>query len=208
MAISGIALILFVIAHLAGNLQIFLGPEALNSYAAFLRRTGEFLWIARLGLLTMVIVHVVTAISLTLENRAARPEAYQVKTYIKASYASRTMAISGIIVLAYIVYHLLHFTLLVVHPELSQTVDAHGRHDVYRMVVSSFQHWPIALVYIVANFLLGMHLSHGIYSLFQSLGLQNHALRARVRSGAQVIGWGIFIGYAAIPVSVLLGILR
>jgi succinate dehydrogenase / fumarate reductase cytochrome b subunit len=208
MAVSGLVLIGFVLGHLLGNLQIFLGPEALNRYSAFLKSTGELLWIARIGLLVMVGIHIWTAVSLTLENRAARPVAYAQKDYIEATYASRTMHLSGIIVFAYIVYHLMHFTFQSVHPQYSQFMDAQGRHDVYRMVVMSFQQPAIALVYILANLLLGMHLSHGIYSLFQSLGLVGETVRPKLKWAACVVGYGIFFGYAAIPLSVLLGVVK
>jgi len=208
MAVSGAALFAFIIGHLLGNLQIFLGPEELNRYSAFLKSTGELLWMARIGLLVMVGIHIWTAISLTLENRAARPVAYAQKDYIEASYASRTMHVSGLIVLAYIVYHLMHFTFGTVHPEYAHFVDGQGRHDVYRMVVSSFQNPLIAITYIVANLLLGMHLSHGIYSAFQSLGLMTEDLRPKLKTLSCVVGYGIFIGYASIPLSVLLGFVK
>ena len=208
MAVSGAALFGFVIAHLLGNLQIFLGPEALNRYSAFLKGTGELLWVARIGLLAMVGIHIWTAVSLTLENRAARPTPYARKDYIAASYASRTMHLSGIIVFAYIVYHLMHFTFRSVHPELSHFTDAQGRQDVYRMVVASFQRPAIALVYILANLLLGMHMSHGFYSLFQSLGLVGDEARPKLRAASYVVGYGIFLGFAAIPLSVLLGFVK
>ena len=208
MAVSGAALFAFIIAHLLGNLKIFLGPESLNSYSAFLRSTGELLWVARIGLIVMAAIHIWTAVALTLENRAARPEAYAHKDYIEASYASRTMHLSGIIILAYLVYHLMHFTFLSIHPEFSHFSDAQGRHDVYRMVVMSFQQPPIVVIYIVANLLLGMHLSHGIYSMFQSLGLVSEGVRPGLRTAAYVVGYGIFLGYAAIPLSVWLGIVK
>src|SRR5439155_8027843 len=117
MAVSGAALLAFVIGHLLGNLQIFLGAEALNRYSAFLKSTGDLLWIARIGLIVMVAIHIWTSVLLTLENRAARPVAYAQKEYIEASYASRTMHWSGLIILAYLIYHLMHFTFLSVHPE-------------------------------------------------------------------------------------------
>ena len=208
MAVSGAALFAFIIGHLLGNLQIFLGPDALNHYSAFLRSTGELLWMARAGLLVMAGIHIWTATVLTLENRAARPAPYACKDYIAASYASRTMHWSGIIVVTYLVYHLMHFTFGKVHPELYAVTDALGRHDVYRMVVTSFQQPTIAAVYILANLLLGIHLSHGIYSGFQSLGLLTEPLRPRLRTLSYMIGYGIFLGYAAIPVSVLAGIVR
>jgi succinate dehydrogenase / fumarate reductase cytochrome b subunit len=208
MAVSGLALVGFVIAHLVGNLQIFEGPEALNRYSAFLKGLGELLWIARIGLLVMVAIHIWTAVSLTLENRAARPVAYAQKDYVEASYASRTMHWSGFIVLAYIIYHLMHFTFLKVHTQYSGFIDDKGRHDVYRMVVMSFQQPAIAITYIVANFLLATHLSHGIYSMFQSLGLVGETVRPKLKCTANIIGYGIFLGYASIPLGVLLGVVK
>src|ERR1017187_6665171 len=115
MAVSGAALFAFIIGHLLGNLQVFLGPEELNRYSAFLHSTGELLWMARGGLLVMVGLHIWTATELTLENRAARPTGYASKDYIEASYASRTMHWSGILVATYILYHLMHFTFRSVH---------------------------------------------------------------------------------------------
>jgi succinate dehydrogenase / fumarate reductase cytochrome b subunit len=205
MAISGLALFGFILAHLIGNLQVYLGPEDLNRYSAFLHSTGELLWVARGGLLAMVILHIWTATALTLENRAARPTGYAAKDYIEASYASRTMHWSGILVAAYIIYHLMHFTFRSVHPEFGHFIDAQGRPDVYRMVVSSFQQPSIALTYILANFLLGMHLSHGVYSAFQSLGLLTDEWRSKIRLLSCAVGYGIFLGYASIPLGVMLG---
>jgi len=208
MAATGTALFAFVIGHLLGNLQVFLGPEELNRYSAFLHSTGELLWLARIGLLFMVIVHIWTATALTLENLAARPAAYAARDYIEASYASRTMPWSGLMAAAFIVYHLMHFSFRSVHPELTHYTDALGRPDVYRMVVTSFQQPAITIVYIAANFLLGMHLSHGLYSAFQSLGILTDDLRTRLRALSYVIGYGMFLGYASIPLSILLGIVR
>ncbi len=208
LAVSGAALFAFIIGHLLGNLKIFLGPESLNSYSAFLKNLGEVLWVARIGLLVMVTVHIWTATALTLENWAARPEAYARKDFIEATYASRTMHYSGLIILAYLVYHLMHFTFLKVHPEFSRFTDAQGRHDVYRMVVSSFQVPSIAAFYVIANLLLGMHLSHGIYSMLQSLGLVREGGHPKLRAAACAVGYGIFLGYAAIPLSVWLGVVR
>ena len=208
MAISGAALFAFVVGHLLGNLQIFLGPEALNRYSAFLKSTGELLWIVRIGLIVMVAIHIWTSVLLTLENRAARPVAYAQKEYIEASYASRTMHWSGLIILAYLIYHLMHFTFLSVHPEYGHFLDAQGRHDVYRMVVMSFQQPAIAVIYIIANLLLGTHLSHGMYSMFQSLGLVGQMARSPLQLASKILGYGIFMGYAAIPLSVWIGIVK
>ncbi len=208
MAISGLALFGFIVMHLVGNLRIFFGPESLNRYAALLRTFGEFFWAARLGLIALTGVHILTAVSLTLENRAARPQAYANRTYIKASYASRTMYLSGFIVLAFLLYHIAHFTLHIVHPQLSHALDAQGRPDVYRMVVLSFQQPLITLLYIVANLLLGAHMSHGLYSMLQSLGILHESVRSKWRMVAQAIGYSIFLGYASIPLSVWLGIVK
>jgi succinate dehydrogenase/fumarate reductase cytochrome b subunit (b558 family) len=152
MAVTGAGLFLFVIGHLLGNLQIFLGPEAVNRYGHFLQTTPEILWPARVGLLAFVIIHIWTSISLTLENRAARAARYDVKEVVAATLASRTMIWSGLIIVAFVAFHLAHYTLLIVHPEFRDLHDANGWHDIYRMMVLGFstsqprreQHVPIA----------------------------------------------------------------
>ena len=208
MGVSGLALVGFVVGHLVGNLQMFLGQEAVNRYAAFLKSTGEILWVVRFGLIALAVTHIVTAVSLSLENAAARPVSYAVKTYKEATYASRTMKASGLIVLAFLGYHLAHYTLMITHPEYHHLIDAQGRHDVYSMVVLGFSRPWISAWYILGVFLLGMHLSHGLYSMFQSLGIQTDALRKRVRPAAIAIGWLIFLGFASIPAGVLAGLIR
>ena len=208
MAFSGFFLFGFIVTHLAGNLRIFGGPEALNDYSNFLKEHGDLLWAARTGLIVMVVLHIWAAVALTLENMRARPVEYASRDYIKASYASRTMHWSGLIIFFYIGYHLMHFTFVKIHPEFGHFVDAQGRRDVYRMVVSSFQLPPVALLYITANLLLGVHMSHGIYSMFQSLGLVREDMRRPLRAVAHLVGYGIFLGYASIPLSVWLGVVR
>ena len=208
MAASGLVLVFFVIAHLIGNLQVFLGPEALNRYALFLRNTGELLWAARLGLLAMTALHIWTAVSLTLENRAARPADYAVKRYKKATYASRTMAMSGVIVLAFLVYHLMQYTFMVTHPFYKDLLDPLGRHDVYSMVILGFSQPWIAAWYVLGIFLLCLHLSHGMSSMFQSLGANSLTLRPRLTRAGQVLSWLIFAGYISMPLAVQMGILR
>ncbi len=208
MALSGAALFGFIVAHLAGNLQIFIGQEAINRYAVFLRNLGEGLWIARIGLIVMVGIHIWTSVVLTLENRAARPVAYESKNYMKASLASRTMAWTGSAVLLFIIYHLLHFTFLRVHPQYGQLLDAKGRHDVYSMMVLSFQQPLISVIYLVSVFCVCFHLSHGISSMFQSLGINNQRVRSVLSSWGTRVSWLVFIGYASIPLSVLAGIVK
>lgn len=208
MGVSGLALVGFVVGHLVGNLQMFMGQEAVNRYAAFLKSTGELLWVVRFGLIAMAVTHIVTAVSLNKENKAARPVGYANKNYKEATYASRTMVYSGLVVFAFLVYHLSHFTLLITHPEYRHLVDGLGRHDVYSMVVMGFLRPWISAWYILGVFLLGMHLSHGLYSLFQSLGVQTENLRKRVRPAAILVGWLLFFGFASIPVGVLMGLIR
>lgn len=205
MAISGAALVGFVFAHLAGNLQIFLGQEAINRYGYLLKSNGEILWPLRIGLLIMVVVHIVTSVQLTSEAKAARPIAYANKTYIKASLASRTMIYSGFLILGFIAYHLLHFTFLKVHPQYGHLTDAAGRHDVYSMMVLSFQQPGIAMAYIFPIFFLCLHLSHGISSMFQSLGINNADTRRALSRWGKVVAVIIFLAYAAIPIACLTG---
>ncbi len=205
MAASGAVLVGFVIAHLVGNLQIFIGQEALNRYGNFLQTTTELLWPARIFLLIMVGVHILTSIQLTLDANAARPTPYAKKEYIKASLASRTMMYSGFLVLGFIVFHLLHFTFFKVHPEYRDLVDSRGRHDIYSMMVLSFQQPLICIAYIVPIFFLCAHLSHGLSSMFQSLGLNTDRTRDALSVWGSRLAWLIFIGYATIPLACLLG---
>ncbi len=209
MAVTGLVLLGFVVAHLAGNLLIFGGPELLNSYAQHLRDLGPLLWAARLVLLTAVVLHILTAVQLTLENKKARgPVDYQRGAVIQTTYAARTMALSGFIVLAYIIYHLLHFTFGVTHPEISHGVDALGRHDVYTMVVLSFRQPLITFGYVFSMALLCLHLSHGFKSLFQSLGLNDERFEPRLRTLSRVLAAAIFIGYSAIPAAIYFGLVK
>jgi succinate dehydrogenase / fumarate reductase cytochrome b subunit len=208
MAVSGIALFLFAIGHMAGNLQVFLGPDALNRYGHFLQTTPEILWPARLGLIVAVLVHLGTAAALTIENQRARAKDYEVKEVVAASYASRTMVFSGLIVFAFVVYHLLHFTVQSIDPSYRQLHDEAHRHDVYRMVVTGFSNAWVAGFYIVAVGLLCFHLSHGISAMLQSLGIKNEVNACAIDCGAKIIALALFLGYAAVPVSVLLGVVK
>lgn len=205
MAVTGIILFGFVVVHMLGNLQIFLGPEALNGYAEHLESLPILLWPARFILLVSLILHVTCAISLTRANHAARPIGYEVNSTVRASYASRTMMMSGLIVFAFIVYHLMHFTFKVAHPEISR---AAGSENVYGMVVGSFRVPGIAASYIFAMFVLCAHLSHGVSSLFQSLGLNNRKWDRRFKFFARLVAFVIFAGNTSIPLAALLGVLK
>src|SRR5580658_9724693 len=162
MAGSGAIMFLFVIGHLAGNLQIFLGPEAINRYGHFLQSNVELLWPVRIVLLAIVAIHIWSATRLTLENRAARPIAYEQWQPAVATYASRTMMMSGIIVGAFIIYHLLHFTVMVQAVNLAgknfdarpEFFDNKGRHDIYHMMIVGFSQWPVCLFYVIGVGLL------------------------------------------------------
>lgn len=214
MAVTGAVLFLFVIGHLVGNLQIFLGAEMINRYGHFLQSNPELIWPARLSLLLMVGLHIWSAVKLSAENRAARPVGYGQYNSIGSSYASRTMLMSGLIIFAFIVYHILHFTVQVHAVNLTgqnfasfvDAVDpAHPRHDVYRMMVVGFSNIWVSAFYIVGMALLCLHLSHGVSSMFQSLGWKNKAYGPFLDKFAVGVAALIFLGYTSIPVAILLG---
>jgi len=210
-ALTALGLLGFLVGHLAGNLLMFSGPEAINAYAAKLRDLGPLLWVARIGLLGVVGVHIVTTLHLAAQNRAARPDEYRSEATLRATRSSRTMVLSGLTILAFIIYHLLHFTI----GNLHGFYDANGPYrlpdggmNVYKMVVSGFGVWFNAGFYLVAMALLGAHLSHGVSSLFQTLGLTT----PRTRPLITMVGWAFAIvicgGFASIPVAVLAGYLK
>ena len=212
MAISGIALMGFVLFHMIGNLKMYFGAAELNEYAEFLKKLlyplapkESVLWILRLGLIGMLALHLHAAWSLTVLNRQARPVRYQsARDYKEASLASRSMRLSGIVVLLFVVWHLLDLTFGVVN-----TIGADGefvRAEVYANVVRSFERWPVAVFYIVANLLLGLHLSHGAWSIFQSLGWNNPRFNAWRVAFARGFAAVVVIGNVSFPVAVLVGI--
>ncbi|MDQ6630441.1 MAG: succinate dehydrogenase cytochrome b subunit [Verrucomicrobiota bacterium] len=210
MAITGALMFVFVIAHLIGNLQIFLGREAINRYGYFLQSNLELIWPARIGLLVLIVLHVWAAIKLSAENRAARPVAYTNYHPTAASYASRTMMMSGLIVFCFIIYHLLHFTLQI--PSINFTGqnfvnlhDAKNRHDVFAMMVLGFSNLWISFFYIIGVGLLSLHLSHGLSAMFQSLGWKKKSYAPFLENFARVFSIFIFVGYSSIPVAILLG---
>ena len=203
MAVTGAAMFVFVIGHLAGNLQVFEGPEKLNTYGKLLHNLGELLWPVRIVLLICVALHILATVQLALLKKRARPVGYSAKKAIASSYASRTMYWSGPIVLAFIIFHLLHLTAGYIHPEY-QFIDG----DVYHNVVAGFQVWWVSLWYIFAIVLLGLHLRHGIWSAFQSLGMNHPRHTPILKSAAWVIAVAIVLGYISIPISVLLGVVK
>lgn len=216
MAVSGLLLFGFVVVHLLGNLQVFLGDdgESINAYGHFLKSKPGLVWGARLGLLGLLVLHVVTAIRVSAENRLARPMGYIGNpTPAAASYASRTMLMSGVIVFSFIVYHLLHYTALVQQVNLlgldfHKMVDSKGRHDVYRMLIFGFSHPGVAGFYVLSMCLLTIHLSHGLSAMVQSFGFRNRHYRRAVDECARAACWFLFIGYISIPVAILFGLLK
>ena len=214
MAATGVLLFLFVVGHLVGNLQVFGGPEMINSYAHFLQSKPLMVWGARIGLLVLVGLHITTAVQLSLANKAARPVAYVGGTAYGSTWQSRYMLGSGFVIAAFIVYHLAHFTALL--PGINGVGDfrqleteLHGEkvHDVYAMMILGFQVWWVALFYLVAQATLFIHLGHGLASLFQTFGLRDHVWWPRIQRFAQVASLAIFIGYALIPISIYLRVI-
>ena len=207
MAVTGLGLWGFIVAHLAGNLAMWAGRDAMNHYAALLKSVPEVLWAVRAALLLAFPLHIFSAIRAASHNRAARPVAYVHRVKTPASMASKTMLISGLLVLAFFGYHLAHFTWHLTNPEhVAQLAD--GSVDVYSMVVQGFQVWWISAIYLVAQFLLAQHLSHGIYSLFQHLGLWGASWTPFIHRAAVGVGYGISLAFSSIPIAVLLGVMR
>ena len=203
MAVTGVILFGFVVGHLIGNLQIYLPPEHINGYAEWLRTVPLLLWGARITLLISVCLHIWASFALWRLQRAARPVAYLKKVNAHSTYASRTMMWSGPIVLAFVIYHLLHFTFGVVHPG-----GPFDKHNVYNNVAFGFQFWPVSLFYIVAMIMLCYHLYHGLWSMFQSLGFSHPVYTPWLRVGAKVVAILIAVGNISIPVAVLAGFIK
>lgn len=201
MAVSGIALFGFTMAHMAGNLQVFLGRERFNGYAATLHAMPAVLWAFRGVMILAVVAHIVTSVQLVRRNRAARPQGYAKKQSLATTYAARTMVVSGPILFFYIVYHLLHFTFNTLHPNYEVT-------DLYSNVVASFRQVPISVSYIIANACFGFHVFHGAYSLFQSLGVNHPRYNGALRSLAMAIAVLVTTGFIAVPVGVLAGLTK
>ena len=213
MAVTGLVLFGFVTGHLLGNLQFFLPPEKINAYGHMLESLGAALWLIRLFLLACVVIHVWLAIQLTLENRAARPQDYGVAHINRATLASRLMARTGIVVLAFILFHVAHYTVRVGHPQWSEhtftLADGFTKvRDIHTMMVQGFSNVAVSVFYVVAVGLLSFHLAHGIVSMLQTLGLKNEQWTRGLERFAVVYCWAYFLLNAAIPVAVLAGLVK
>ncbi|MFW5970943.1 MAG: succinate dehydrogenase cytochrome b subunit [Desulfovermiculus sp.] len=201
--VSGIFLLLFIIGHMLGNTTIFFGPSSLNSYAHHLRTLGPVLWLERLILLALAVIHIFYGITLTLENRQSRSTEYVRRTYQRSTFFSRTMIYTGLVILVFVIYHLFHFTFRLTHPEISHLVDSAGRHDVYTMVVASLQSFVVTFIYLIGLAALFMHLSHGIQSLFQTMGWNTDRTFPLITRGGQVAAIVIGLGFLAVPLAII-----
>jgi succinate dehydrogenase / fumarate reductase cytochrome b subunit len=208
MAVTGTGLVLFVFVHMMGNLQMFLGPAVINRYAAMLQTSIEFLWPARFWLALFALVHIVTGITLTWQNRRARADRYAIGKPVNATLASRTMLWTGSYLALYIVYHLLHFTIGTIDLQLAELKTPDGHRDVYRMVIGAFQDTRVACGYVLAMGVLCFHLSHGIGALFQSLGIKKPGYEPLIERLARLAALGLLIGFVSVPVAVQWGWLQ
>lgn len=208
MAVTGIFLFGWIFAHMFGNLKLYLGAEHFNEYAKWLRTMGApampndtLLWVVRALLVIAVWLHIQAATQLTLMNRAARPVGYRDRDYVTSTYAARTMRWGGVIILLFIIYHLLHLTFGTVHPDFIAN-------DPYHNVVAGFQVWWASAIYIIANLALGLHLFHGLWSMFNSLGLNHPKFNPWRRTFAIAFALIITIANVSFPVAVLIGVVR
>ncbi len=205
MAVTGALMVLFVIGHLLGNLTIFAGPDGLNSYAEHLHSLAPVVWITRVVMGTAVLLHLVLSIQITVENSKAKPEKYAVSRHLKATFASKNMFWTGLVLGAFIVYHLLHFTFRVTPDVAAFTGEVPG--NVYGMVTTALHATATGIVYVIAMVALFLHLSHGVQSLFQTLGLSNGVMLPRYSAGGKVASLIFLVGFGAIPVAILAGFL-
>ncbi len=206
MAGTGVILVLYVIGHMLGNLQIFAGPEQMNRYAAFLHSQPGLLWTARIVLVAAVVAHIWSSFLLWLEKRRARPVAYVKKNNVPASYASRTMMWSGPIIAAFVVFHVLHLTTGDVGLGFQAPTPGGGGETfyAYQNVVNGFQHPAVSAAYIFALVLLTMHLYHGMWSMFQSVGISHPRYTPLLKGLAHVLSIAIAVGYISIPIYVMI----
>jgi len=208
MAITGLLMVLFVVGHLAGNLSIvFGGANAINTYAEKLHQLGAVVWLTRIVMGLAVLVHLVISIQITLENSAANPVKYAVDRSLRATFASKNMIWTGLIIGVFIAYHLLHFTIRAL-PGTVVANDPTGRFDVFGMVTGAFGSYFTAAIYVAAMVALFLHLSHGIQSTFQSLGLNNEKSLPTFTGGGKWVSALFLVGYASIPALIIAGVIR
>ena len=204
-ASTGLGLAAFVLVHMIGNLQLFVGQDAINSYAKKLQSLGALLWVARIGLLGLIALHITMTVRLTLRNRQARKGRYALDGSRESTRSSRSMAITGTAILAFVVFHLAHFTFGWVQPELHSLKDSQGRHDVFTMVTAGFQNPAFVAFYLIGMLFLLGHLSHALFSVFQTLGVTYGDQKGRAKQLARAVAWVTIAGFSAIPLASWLG---
>ena len=210
MAVTGLIWVGFVILHMAGNLQAFLGSEKLNGYAAMLHGPlEEVVWLQRVVLFVALVLHVLMAYQLTRRASAARPVEYKLRAPQVSTMSSRTMRWGGVLLLLFIIFHILHFTTRTIGPAgFAERTDAMGRFDVYGAVVSSFRIWWVMALYVFAMIALGFHLWHGAWASIRTLGYakpSDHPLKRRIAAGLASLVW---IGFILVPVGVFVGLIK
>ncbi len=201
MAGTGLLMLLFLIGHMLGNLSFYWGADALNAYAEHLRALGPALWVERLIMAGVLVLHVVLGITLFLENSRANPVRYATIRYQEAGPASRTMFYTGLVILAFVIYHLLHFTVRVTNPAIYEAASGEGHFGVYQMAEMSFQSPWISLIYLAAMAAVLIHLSHGIGSFFQTMGWNTDQSRGWVETGSLVLAAVLSAALVSIPVA-------
>jgi succinate dehydrogenase / fumarate reductase cytochrome b subunit len=201
MAVTGLLLAGFLVAHMLGNLQIFFGPEVMNHYAETLHGNPLLLWTVRTILFVSVVLHIWASIQLSVIKRQARPIPYTKYNPAHSSWASRTMMLSGPIIAVFVIFHLLHLTTGTIHPNFVPL-------RAYENLVNGFAVVPIALTYIAVMIFIGFHLSHGAWSMFQSVGFSHPRYTPLIRKAAAIIAWTLIAGFISVPVSVLTGLVQ
>ena len=208
MAVTGFVLVAFVCVHLLGNSSVFIGADAINAYAQKLHSLGPFVWVFRLVMLAAFAIHIFFGIQLTLENRAATPEKNVQIKRLKTGFGAETMIVSGLVMLAFVIYHLLHFTVRVTNPEIYVPLGDHGMVDVYVMMVQGFSSALPVIIYVVGLFFLFLHVGHGIQSLFQTLGLSNDKSLPFMEIVSKLVSVVLLVGYISIPMLVVFGLIK
>ena len=201
MAATGLVMLAFIISHVLANLLVFRGTDEINRYSAFLKSTGSLLWLARGGLLVSLVLHVIAAWQLTRREQLARPVGYAKHEPQVSTTAARTIRWGGVALLLFIIYHLLHLTFGTLHP-------AFDRKDIYGNVIVAFQIWWVTAIYLVAMVALGLHLYHGAWSSFRTLGLARPTTDPLRRRVVTILSIAIYAGFSIIPLAVLLGLIR
>ncbi len=211
MAVTGLLLVMFITVHLLGNTTVYWGQNGINAYAEHLHSLGPLVWVFRLIMFALFAVHITFGIKLYTENRKANPEEYAIQKTLTTTFSAKTMIYTGLIILVFLIYHLMHFTMHITNPEISASnlpLDAAMRPDVFTMVVLSFQKFFIAAVYIIAMVALALHLAHGISSWVQTFGLSVRDSQDKVRLVGKFLAIVFGVGYIAIPLSILFRIVK